>query len=210
MIFAEWSDDWLIFITNQASASQTTATQKLFIRPINASANEEVTTLTTVGQAFTARYIRTTDRDYISLLNKDQSTLTLYTGIFRNRDRRTESIIGHNVSAINLSPNNRFLVHNAGNHMVTLDLERFKRYHSDTSLEGLTDWSWMNDQHLAIKLGTDLKLVDYDGQNSELITKISPTSPILFFENKTLLYLQQENSRSYLTQSYLDPEKFTE
>lgn len=210
VIFAEWSDDWLIFITNQASTSQATTTQKLFIRPVDASTNEEVTTLATAGQAFTARYIRTADRDYIALLNKDQGALTLYTGIFRNRDRRTESVIGHNVSAITLSPNNRFLVHNARNHMVTLDLERFKHYNSNLSLEGLTDWSWMNDQHLAIKLGADLKLVDYDGQNSELITKISPTSPILFFGNKTLLYLRQEDSRSYLTQSYLDPEKFTE
>ena len=95
--------------------------------------------------------------------------------------------------------------------MVTLDFERFKRYRANTSLEGLVDWAWMNDQHLALKLGTSLKLVDYDGQNSELIAdSLIPSSPILFSENKTLLNIATQDTKLLFTQSYIDPEKFTE
>ncbi len=211
VIAAEWSERWLVFITSQSSISQpNTIVQKLFIRTIDASTNDEVATLPTSGQRFTSRYIRALDRDYIALLNQDTGVLTLYTGIFRNHDHRSESTIGRNVSAITVSPNGRFLVHNASDQMVTLDLERFKRYRADTSLEGLTDWSWMNDQHLAVKLGSSLQLIDFDGQNSEIIATVQPTSPILFSENKTLLHLQLHGTQNLLVQSYLDPEKFAE
>lgn len=212
VISARWSEEWLIFVTSQTSPAQPTATiQKLFIRPIDASSNNEVATLSLSGQNFDSRYIRALDRDYIALLNTDSKTLTLYTGIFRNPDHRTESIIGRNVTAVTLSPNNRFLVHNANNQMITLDLERFKRYRAGTLLDGLLDWAWMNDQHLALKFSDNLKLVDYDGQNSELIVNsLTTTSPILFSENKTLLNLTYDSTKTMLTQSYLDPEKFTE
>lgn len=212
VISARWSEEWLVFITSENTSGQpTNISQNLFIRPIDSSSNTQVATLATPGQSFDTRYIRSLDRDYIALLNNDSKILTLYTGIFRNSDRRTESAIGRNVSAITLSPNNRFLVHNASSQMVTLDFERFTRYRAGTSLESLTDWAWMNDQHLALKLGTNLKLVDYDGQNSELIAStLLPTSPILFSENKTLLNLTTQDTRLLLTQSYLDPERFAE
>ncbi len=212
VISARWSEEWLVYVSTQATANQpATTTQKLFIRPIDASSNNEIATLPLNGQSFETRYIRALDRDYIALLNEDTKILTLYTGILRNPGNRTASAIGRNVSAITVSPNNRFLTHNASDQMVTLDFERFKRYRANTSLEGLTDWAWMNDQHLALKLGTNLKLVDYDGQNSELIAdSLLLSSPILFSENKTLLNIATQDTKLLFTQSYIDPEKFTE
>lgn len=212
VISARWSEEWLVFISASSPAPQATpGPQKLYIRPLDSSSNTEVATLTTPGQSFDTRYIRALDRDYIALLNNDSKILTLYTGIFRNTDRRTQSAIGRNVTAITLSPNNRFLVHNASDQMVTLDLERFRRYRAGTTLVGLTNWSWMNDQHLALKFDTTMKLVDYDGQNSELIaSSLTQTSPLLFSENKTLLNVTTKDGKFFLTQSYLDPEKFAE
>lgn len=211
IIYFDWSNEWLTYITQETLPESSVISQKVYIRELNASSSEEISTIN-AGQNFDIHYFRSLDRDYLALLNKDSKLLTLFTHIYRNRERRQEAVIGRNVSAITVSSNGRFLVHNANNQMVTIDFERFARYRHAASLEGLIRWSWMNDQHLAMTTDRGLKLIDYDGQNCEIIaTDTLPTSPILFSENKSILTLTTNNStQPTLRHFFLDPEKVLE
>lgn len=212
VIFAQWSQEWLTYITQQTLPQSTITTQKLSMRQFDDANSKEIATIE-AGQNFDIRYFRSLDRDYLALLNKDTKLLSLYTNVLHNQDRRLEAVIGRNVSAMTVSNNGRFLVHNANSQMVTIDFERFTRYRHAASLEGLLRWSWTNDQHLAMLTESGLKLIDYDGQNSEVITTaVLATSPILFSENKSLLALTTSggNSAPALQHFFLDPEKILE
>jgi hypothetical protein len=75
----------------------------------------------------------------------------------------------------------------------------------------------MNDQHIAANLAGSVKLIDFDGQNAELIGDgIAPSSPLLFSENKSLLFFKQipasetTPEKPQLTQYFLVPDKIIE
>jgi hypothetical protein len=120
VIFAQWSHEWLTYITNQTLPQSTITTYKLSMRQFDDTNGKEISTINP-GQNFDIRYFRSLDRDYLALLNKDTGLLTLHTNVLHNQDRRLEAVVGRNVSAMTVSGNSRFLVHNANNQMVTID-----------------------------------------------------------------------------------------
>ncbi len=161
------------------------------------------------------RYFSLLGNDYTAVLPDASKQLIVTRGIFNNPNQRITSISGKNISAFTVNRSGRYIVMNESDRMFTIDLERNQRYRYGASLAGLTSWEWMNDQHLAIISKNQLRLIDYDGQNNELISSIiRSNAPILFWENKSLMSFVQpggnENTRPRLTHFFLDPEKVLE
>lgn len=211
VVHASWSKEWLVMITQP----QSTGAPELRIRAADSNDNQLVSKLASQNTAYLTKYFRVLNRDYLAVLGSETKTITLFSNVLRDSDRQTSSIVARNTTAFTVSPDGRFLVHNANERLVTIDFERYRRYRFDTPLTGLTNWSWMNDQHLAMLSDGKLRLVDYDGQNNELLAEnVNPASPILFSENKSLLTFTQPvadpASTTKLQQLFLNPEKILE
>jgi len=211
VVHASWNKEWLVIITQP----QPTGAPELRIRPADGNDNQLVSKLASQNTSYATKYFRVLNRDYLAVLGSESKVITLFSNVLRDSNRQTSSIVARNVTAFTVSPDGRFLVHNANETLVTIDFERYRRYRFNTPLTGLTNWSWMNDQHLAMITGGKLQLVDYDGQNSEILTQdINPATPILFSENKSLLVFTQPvttpNTPAKLQQIFLNPERILE
>lgn len=153
--------------------------------------------------------------DYTAILPDSSKQLIVTRNIFENPNARVTSVSGKNISRFTINAGGRYIVMNEQDRLFTIDLERNKRYRYGTSLAGLSSWEWMNDQHLAVVTKNQLRLIDYDGQNNELISSImNAQTPILFWENKSLLGFVQpggnEAARPRLTHFFLTPDKILE
>lgn len=212
VVYAKWSNDWLIYITDATAP----ALRTVYLLPVDQVVAEKVTTIAQ-SASYDSAYFRTNNTDYLAVLVGDTKQLIVNANVLRNSSQRTTNIAGRNITAFTVSPNGRYLVHNSNDQFVTIDYERFKRYRFQTSLAGLTSWKWMNDQHIAANLAGSVKLIDFDGQNAELIGDgISPSSPLLFSDNKSLLFFKQipasetTPEKPQLTQYFLVPDKIIE
>lgn len=203
---AKWSDQTLVTIEGTSDQRRLVARNRDI---------EDAQTLLDVPASATydLEYFKLLDNDYIALLVGDTQTLTVTKGIFANKAERTTSTSGTHITHFTVNRSGRYLVYNQKDRFVTIDIEQNQRYRFNASLAGLTTWEWMNDQHLAVITGNQIRIIDYDGQNNELIddTINNPTS-LLFAENKSLLgFVQPPNGRpTQLTHFFLNPERIIE
>lgn len=210
VVYAKWSDQWLTYITDTTAPAE----RGLYIRTADQDVADKVGTVPR-AQTYDARYFRNLDQDFVSVLIADNGNLMLFSNVLRNSSARTQNVTARDVSAYTVSPSGRYLVYNSRDEFATIDFVRFRRTRSNTSLAGLTSWSWMNEEHLALNINGTLRLSDFDGQNNEIISQtFSKTSPILFSENKSLLGLTTAPAadpaapaKTQLTQFFLLPDK---
>lgn len=102
--------------------------------------------------------------------------------------QQLESVISYTVN-----PNQRFLVLNQDNNFKTLDLEYNQTYSNYSSLENLQNWSWYDNYHLVLMQNNQLKLVDFDGQNSYTLTPLSDVSGYsINHDDKSILPLNNQ------------------
>jgi hypothetical protein len=77
--------------------------------------------------------------------------------------------------------------------MHTLDLEYDRQYDSQTSTAKLQSWAWLDSYHLVLLQDSQLRLVDFDGQNNQLLTPIKDVaSASISLGSKTLMPLNSE------------------
>ncbi|MBP9827467.1 PEGA domain-containing protein [Candidatus Saccharibacteria bacterium] len=189
---AEWQRDKLITVETSSpvpNAPQPVAkTTKLVLRD-NDNFTNPTSLETPLGkQPLRFKYFVLNDNDYLAIFAPEQKDLYLARNLFNRPNERKLSLVGKNISDYSINPTGRFLVYNQADSLVSIDLERTKHYRFKTPLTGLIRWEWINEQHLAYIAKGQLHLVDYDGQNDEVIAgSILSTSPILFSENKSIL-----------------------
>lgn len=188
---AQWSNQTLLTVegsTNQRELKARARDQ--FNSPENITAIAASTT-------YQLAYFKFLNDDYIASLPLDTQTLSLSRGVFANRDQRTTSAAGSHITKFTVNRSGRYLVHNQNDRFVAIDFEQNQRYRFNTSLQGLTAWDWANDQHLAVITGDQLRLIDYDGQNNELIgSHLTTLNNIAFGDSKSMLAFQQANKTS--------------
>ncbi|MEI7818835.1 MAG: PEGA domain-containing protein [bacterium] len=210
VITAKWTNNHLMTVEVLSDGLRW-----LRVRPkSNLSSPISITQVPT-SDSYSLEYFRLFDHDYAAVLPSSTKQLSITRDIILNSDQRVTSISGKNVTAFTVNRSGRYIVQNENDTLYTIDLERNLRYRFKTPLAGLTSWQWMNDQHLAVVTQNQLRLMDYDGQNDQLISNtITPSSPILFWDNKSLLSFVtpggNDANRSRLTHFFLTPDKILE
>ncbi len=183
---AQWSNQTLLTVEGQ------TDQRELKARVRDQLNNPETISKIAASATYQLAYFKFLSEDYIASLPLDTQTLNISRGIFANKAQRTTSAAGSHITKFTVNRSGRYLVHNQNNRFVSIDFEQNQRYRFNTSLQGLTNWDWINDQHLAVVTGDQLRLIDYDGQNNELIgTHLTGTDSITFGDAKSILAFQQ-------------------
>ena len=208
--YADWSFEKLVTIS--LSSDQTLQLQVRDKDALSAPVNLGVVGASPVYQTV---YFRGIDHDYLAVLPSASSQLSLSRDIFTNRTSLVTSIIGKNISRFTVNRSGRHLVMDESDRMVSIDLENYQRSRWQASLADLHKWEWMNDQHLVFEAGSQLRIIDFDGQNNQLIAdKLLPGTPLVFGDNKSLLGISQtageETNSQPLTHFFLNPEKILE
>lgn len=191
VVYAEWSANRLITV----EATDVGKEYQLLIRDKGDLSRAE--TIGPVGTStdYTAKYFKLLDQDYIVLLNGTTRQLSLTRGVYSNKNSRTTSIVGNDVTQFTVNGAGRYLVYNENNRFVSIDLELSRRARFGADITGLTQWEWINDQHLVITTSGKLRLLDFDGQNDELLSEnVDPAAPILFSDNKSILNFTSSTS----------------
>lgn len=147
----------------------TEATQKLVSYDLSGNDKKFITSISPDPSGHTLGYIKSRYYDYISVINNSKGQLLLI------KNPYNQPIIddyGEGVKNILPSKNGRFVVINQNNAMRTLDLEFSQQYVFNTSLDNLTSWTWFDDYHLVLLQNKQLRFIDFDGQNNQLLTPI--------------------------------------
>jgi len=210
VLWADWSQDKLLTVETTPDGN------RIFVARDNDSLDSpETVSQIAASASYKAEYSRWLDHDYISILTTDDQNLWLARDIFLNKNQRILSPLGQSISDFTVNRTGRYIVFNQKDRFVSVDIERKQRARWQANLTGLTNWEWANDQHLVLKLGKELRVIDFDGQNNELISSnVTPSTPILFGDNKSIVSLstvtKDAQTSDVFLQYFLNPEKVVE
>ncbi len=112
-------------------------------------------------------FARVQSQDYLMLLASKDKTAVLYSNIY---DKPVSSVLSKDATDFTFSPNGTYLVINHAQTVKAYNLELTDRFNHKTSLAGLTSWRWLDDYHLLVITNGQLRIMDFDGQNDQLIS----------------------------------------
>lgn len=170
----------------------TETSQKLVSYDLSGNDKKYITSLVPDSSGYALSSIRSRYNDYISVIHNSNGQLILI------KNPYNQPVIvdyGERVKNILTSQNGRFVVINQNNAMRTLDLEFSQQYVFNTSLDNLTSWTWFDDYHLVLLQNNQLRFVDFDGQNNQLLTPIPDVAGFAINNsNKLVIPLNNEGN----------------
>ncbi|MBA3678681.1 PEGA domain-containing protein [Candidatus Saccharibacteria bacterium] len=144
--------------------------QQLISYDLNGGSKKPVTSLIPDEKGFRISFISSRYSEYMTVIHNTTGQLDLIKAPYNHP---LISDLGKDCLLVNASRNGRFLVIDKSNKMQTIDLEYSVHYNFDTSLDGLQDWSWLDDHHLILRRNSQLYIADFDGQNVQPLTVTS-------------------------------------
>lgn len=157
-----------LLVVSTTVASDTS--QKLLSYDLAGNDKRELSSLKPDPMGYQTSFIHSRYSEYITVIYNTTKELELIKNPYFNQSVRSE---GSGVNALIASPNGRLLVISQDNRLRTIDLEFDQEYSFGTNLTGLGDWRWYDDYHLLLLQNNQLRLVDFDGQNDQLLTPIA-------------------------------------
>jgi hypothetical protein len=166
---------------------------------IDASSSKKTLIKTSIPQAtegYSLDLGKTRSGDYIALL----STATRELMIIRDfdQDKPLTGLLSRSASAFSISPNAERIIYNSDNKLKTYDLEQAERFDFGVNITNLQSWRWYNDDHIVITANSQLRFIDYDGQNDQIISdrgdNVAATT--LHDNDKDILYTSSSGLRS--------------
>lgn len=113
-------------------------------------------------------FARVRQKDYLMVLTAKDKTATLYSNIY---DKPDSSVLSKDAQGFTFSPNGTYLVVNNAGSTKSYDLDLVHHYNFKTDLSGFTDWRWLDDYHLLVITKGSLRIMDFDGQNDQIISE---------------------------------------
>ena len=154
---------------SQASLVPTAQVQKLSSYSFSGTDEKEIAKVTAGTAGFQMGYIKSRYNDYVSVIHSGSGLLELIRDPYADGGQsKTSRYDG--VKQISVSPNSRFVVLDQLDTMHTLDLEYDRQYDSQASTVKLQSLAWLDSYHLVLLQDSQLRLVDFDGQNNQLLT----------------------------------------
>jgi hypothetical protein len=174
---------------SQASLVATAQVQKLSSYSFSGTDEKEIAKVTADTAGYQMGYIKSRYNDYVSVIHSGSGLLELIRDPYApSGQSKTSRYDG--VKQISVSPNSRFVVLDQLDTMHTLDLEYDRQYDSQASTVKLQSLAWLDSYHLVLLQDSQLRLVDFDGQNNQVLTPIKDvTSASISPGSKTLMPL---------------------
>lgn len=117
-------------------------------------------------------YAITRERDrsgeYVAMLALDTKELVIIRE--PNSQKPLTGLLSKSATSYVVSSNGQRIVYNSGDKLKTYDLEQAERFDFGVSLANLQSWSWYDDNHIIVVANGQLRLIDYDGQNDQIIS----------------------------------------
>jgi len=134
--------------------------------------------------------------NYIALLVGVTNRLSLY--VDSGSDNSKTGAVLENVSNFSFSRSGKFLDIVQGSKLLNYDIE-LSRYNTvGTDLSTMTSWLWLDDYHLIVTDPHDVRMMDFDGQNDQVISAVTPLGIALV--NKDPLVLAQTSTTTKLSE----------
>ncbi len=123
-----------------------------------------------IPQSSTYSLKRDEDRagEYIAMLALETKELVIIRD--PNGQKPLTGLLSKSATAYTISNNGQRIIYNAGDKLKTYDLEQAERFDFGVSLASLQAWSWYDDNHIIVVANGQLRLIDYDGQNDQIIS----------------------------------------
>ncbi len=137
---------------------------------IDGSNNDKSRRPVVIPQSATYSLKREKDRagEYIAMLALETKELVVIRE--PNSQKPLTGLLSNSATAYTISNNGQRIVYNAGDKLKTYDLEQAERFDFGVSLTRLQGWSWYDDNHIIVVANGQLRLIDYDGQNDQIIS----------------------------------------
>lgn len=163
--------DRLLVISNNSTPEQNSI---LYSYDLSGNNKIELLTLKSDPKGYDILFIRSRYAEYISIIYKSTERTELIKNPYQLKNELSHPIdIGFGVSNQTINPNSRFLVYNQNNTLRLIDLEFGQDMNYGASLEGLQKWSWYDDYRLVVMQNNVVVMLDYDGQNIQLLAPIN-------------------------------------
>lgn len=148
-------------------------------------------------------FARVRQQDYLMLLAAKDRTAVLYSNIY---DKPVSSVLSKDAADFTFSPDGTYLVVNHAQTTKSYNLELSGRFNFPTSLAGITSWRWLDSYHLLVVSNGNLRLMDFDGQNDQLISQPTDQVTTVLPNNdvKSINYIATDGQVKKL---YLTPKK---
>jgi len=145
--------------------------------------NGQKTTLkTTLPQSNS--YVLQTEQDrsglYLALLSTDTKELYIIRDL--KSEKPLSGVLSKTATSFTISRNGERILYNADNKLKTYDIDQAERFDFGVSLANLQGWSWYDDNHIIIAANKQLRLIDYDGQNDQIISDRSDSAEGMYFK----------------------------
>lgn len=116
-------------------------------------------------------YSKYRDRHHLAVIPAKAGTLTLYNDIFSPNP--TSKLISKQATKLRFNPDGRYLGFYSTNVIGSYDLEKGQP-HVRTSLPApIVSAEWFDNHHFTLNLGGTIYLVEFDGENLEVITDLA-------------------------------------
>ncbi len=141
-------------------------------------------------QAYTIVAERDRTGDYLALLTSTTKELVIIREPMS--DKPLTGVLSKSASSFTISNNGQRILYNAADKLKAYDLEQAERFDFGVSLVNLQAWSWYDDNHIIVTANGQLRLIDYDGQNDQIISDrgdvvsfsaFKPADDIIFYTN---------------------------
>jgi len=185
------------------SAQSDPAIQQLSSYDLSGQDEKKILQLPFSQAGYQARYIPSRYAEYITILNRSTAQLQLIKNPYaQDNIQTTTTDLGSGVTDLVINPSNRFIAIRQNDQLRTLDLEFNTDSSVGTSLQGLAQWDWYDDYHMILRQNQQIRFIDYDGQNNQIITPVADVAGFSIQRNdRTILPLNSNGNlfRLFLT-----------
>ncbi len=106
--------------------------------------------------------------DYVALLSSATKELIIIRDLTDDKPRT--GLLSKTASAFSISKNGQRIVYDSADKLKTYDLEQAERFDFGVNIAQLKSWTWYDDDHLVLVANNQLRFIDYDGQNDQIIS----------------------------------------
>ncbi len=127
--------------------------------------------------------------NYLALLS--QATKELIIIKEYDQTKPINGLLSKSATTFTISKNGERIVYATGDKLKTYDIQQAERFDFGVTIAGLQGWSWYDDEHLVLVANNQLRFIDYDGQNDQVISDRgdSVSASALHANDKDVIYI---------------------